>query len=451
MAERIELPSLPTGTPEQQLVTLYNYLYRTAQALNINLEQIGDAGLTDEEQVLMNQLTISTTSGQTEQSAPAGFDYQGQQTLKGLIIKTAEFVKTSLDAYRMVLFGETEASGELGNYRLKQGLRVDVNPEGIKQTYSFAEVVKGLKTYEINAKNYIKTGYLRTENSIPIYGVAIGKDVVTFSKDGVETYNDGNKVAELTADALSFFANGTLLAKYAGTKTSFYSGGTEVMYIQGGKIYAANDMYIGSGKTVFIGNWRFNANGMTYYSGNSPLLQFGRYADKLSSVEAGVYVIPKAGPYDPSYIRFHTQSDYETDIMIGTVSGRGLCLYPVSGGSGLGANDSSDHKWSNAWIENVNYTALIQNSSQDIKHDIQPMDSMGDRLDQLQPVTFVYDSDPEEHKRFGLIYEDTVDVMPEICTNDEGNKAINYVEMIPMLLKEIQDLRKRVSDLERRE
>lgn len=96
----------------------------------------------------------------------------------------------------------------------------------------------------------------------------------------------------------------------------------------------------------------------------------------------------------------------------------------------------------------VYYYNLVQTSSRDIKHDIQDLPSMGDKLDSLKPVTFVYDNDTEEKTRMGLIYEDTIEVIPEICTNDENNKAINYVELIPALLKEIQDLRKRVAQLE---
>ena len=38
--------------------------------------------------------------------------------------------------------------------------------------------------------------------------------------------------------------------------------------------------------------------------------------------------------------------------------------------------------------------------------------------------------------------------MPEICVESGDSKAINYVDLIPMLLKEIQNLRKRVSELE---
>jgi hypothetical protein len=97
------------------------------------------------------------------------------------------------------------------------------------------------------------------------------------------------------------------------------------------------------------------------------------------------------------------------------------------------------------------YTSLVQQSTKDIKHDIQEMDDMGEKIDSLSPVSFVYDNDPDEQRRYGLIYEDTEPVMPEICTGDEENKAINYVELIPVLLKEIQMLRQRVKALEERE
>lgn len=105
-------------------------------------------------------------------------------------------------------------------------------------------------------------------------------------------------------------------------------------------------------------------------------------------------------------------------------------------------------RYTYSYLSTVDYVTLIQSSSREIKHDIKPLESKAEQLDKLKPVTFVYDSDPDERTRMGLIYEDTVEVMPEICTNDESNKAINYVELIPMLLKEIQDLRARVAALE---
>ena len=97
---------------------------------------------------------------------------------------------------------------------------------------------------------------------------------------------------------------------------------------------------------------------------------------------------------------------------------------------------------------NIYYGDLIQTSSRDVKHDIVSLDSYGERIGQLRPGSFVYDVDPDDKRRIGLIYEETVDVMPEICVDNDGDKAISYVELIPVLLKEIQDLRKRVKDLE---
>ena len=455
MAERIELPKMAlSGSAQKQLEEMYSYLYRTAQTLNVNLSQIGNGALTDEESALMNQLTMAVDSAnRSENPVQPTYNYAEAETLKSLIIKTAQFVKNEVDNYRLVLFGEESAEGQYGNWNRKKGLRVDVTPDGIKQTYSYAEIVKGLKTFEINAKNYIKTGYLRTENSIPIYGVAIGRDVVTFSEDGTETYNDGNKVAELTADALSFYQNGSMVAKYAGTKTSFYAGGTEVFYIESGKIYSTVDLELGSAQNVKIGNWKFNTGGLTYYNNDSPQLQFGNWANRDNDVTTGVYVEDENSV---QAIRFRVNKyGYNGQMVLENDAGGNMVFRQDLAEGTAGYLGTEDWQWWHGYIflchtDILYYRTQVQTSSRDIKHDIQDMEDPGEKLDRLRPVTFVYDDDQKEQKRCGLIYEETLPVMPEICTGDEAEKGINYVEMIPMLLKEVQNLRQRVSELERR-
>lgn len=113
--------------------------------------------------------------------------------------------------------------------------------------------------------------------------------------------------------------------------------------------------------------------------------------------------------------------------------------------------DNANASHLDIYCDTLYYSSLVQNSSMEVKHDIKPLEDFGEKIDALQPVSFVYDDDENEKQRMGLIYEDTVDVMPEICTNDESSKAINYVELIPVLLKEIQELRARVKELEERE
>lgn len=90
-------------------------------------------------------------------------------------------------------------------------------------------------------------------------------------------------------------------------------------------------------------------------------------------------------------------------------------------------------------------------SSRTIKHDIMPLPDMGDKIDLLQPVSFIYNDLPEEGTRYGLIHEDTVEIMPDICKFDEnqnGGRTVNYIDLIPVLIKEIQSLRKRLKSLE---
>jgi hypothetical protein len=123
------------------------------------------------------------------------------------------------------------------------------------------------------------------------------------------------------------------------------------------------------------------------------------------------------------------------------------------------AYQSSDNK---VWLDNSNSPStvaglvlvgtVVSSSSLDVKHDIKPLQDVGSIIDSLQPVSFVYDNDVEEKKNYGLIYEYTTDVLPEICvenqTENSTSKAIDYVMLVPILLKEIQSLRARVRALE---
>ena len=95
--------------------------------------------------------------------------------------------------------------------------------------------------------------------------------------------------------------------------------------------------------------------------------------------------------------------------------------------------------------------SVTQGSSKERKHDIEPLADVSDKVDRLEPVSFIYNHDETNHKRFGLIYEDTVDILPEICFEDDNHeKGIDYTALVPVLLKEIKSLRKRVASLEQK-
>ncbi len=60
----------------------------------------------------------------------------------------------------------------------------------------------------------------------------------------------------------------------------------------------------------------------------------------------------------------------------------------------------------------------------------------------LRPVTFSYKSDPKNTKQYGLIAEEANEVYPEIVIRDEAGEiySVNYMALIPLLLKQIQEL-----------
>lgn len=444
----IETPGIPGGDENQKIDGLYRYLVRMADELNIQLGKIGSNDLTDEERQVMMDV-IRETSGPAGQEAEYLDGAAQMESLKSLIVKTAKFVQTKLQEYRTSLLRETVAEGQFGRYVRNTGLDVIVNPEGVTQNFTFREIVQGLRNFEIFSKNYIKTGLLRTEGGLPVYGLQIGKDIVTFSEDGEETYHDGNKAIEVLADAINFF-----------------SGGNKVFYINAGKIHSAGDLEIESGGKLKVksgGTFDVDSTNFKISSVNK-LLEAGAW--KLSDdgligsiIDNGynkTFEIKLTGtsPYKQYQIVVHNRANGTGNVALNIVHGltNGYDALSLTGGpsNNMHSLGEENSRWGYGYIDRVFYKYLFDNSSREIKHKIQPLLPCGDTLDRLEPVSFVYDDDENEQKRFGLIYEDTVEVLPEICTGDESNKAINYVELIPMLLKEIQELRARVKALEER-
>lgn len=102
-------------------------------------------------------------------------------------------------------------------------------------------------------------------------------------------------------------------------------------------------------------------------------------------------------------------------------------------------------------VAHLTSAGVFTNSSKKVKTNIIPLQPMGNIIDNLKPVEFSYTYDPKRTRNYGLIYEDTVNILPYICdapTSADDRPGINYAALTPVLLKEIQDLRKRVKTLE---
>ena len=97
-------------------------------------------------------------------------------------------------------------------------------------------------------------------------------------------------------------------------------------------------------------------------------------------------------------------------------------------------------------------TATLFNvtSDQRLKENIQDAAPASALIDSLQVREYDWKSDGS-HQRYGFVAQELVTVAPEAVhqpVNSEEMMAVDYSKLVPMLVKEIQDLRKRLAALE---
>ena len=94
-------------------------------------------------------------------------------------------------------------------------------------------------------------------------------------------------------------------------------------------------------------------------------------------------------------------------------------------------------------------TTVLYNvtSDQRLKQNIQDSDSASNLIDALQVRKYDWKSDGQ-HQRYGFVAQELVNVAPEAVykPNDtEEMMSVDYSKLVPMLVKEIQSLRQRLS------
>jgi len=104
-----------------------------------------------------------------------------------------------------------------------------------------------------------------------------------------------------------------------------------------------------------------------------------------------------------------------------------------------------DLTWFNAYAGNpvfVNVNGLLglQASSARYKRDIQDIRERSQGLYRLRPVTFRYKQDAQGQRQYGLIAEEVAKVYPELVVRGAKGEveSVQYQELIPMLLNEVQ-------------
>lgn len=77
---------------------------------------------------------------------------------------------------------------------------------------------------------------------------------------------------------------------------------------------------------------------------------------------------------------------------------------------------------------------------------------VSNNLMNIRPTQFIFKSDPFKKKHYGFIAQEIEEHFPELVTQkidkDIANlKAINYLEMVPLLVHQIQKMQKEIDEL----
>ena len=100
-------------------------------------------------------------------------------------------------------------------------------------------------------------------------------------------------------------------------------------------------------------------------------------------------------------------------------------------------------------------TSIDMNSDRRLKREIQPI-TQPNSLAALRPVSYYWNVEGEKRGgnkdlQYGFIAQEIEQVYPHLVnTSSDGYKSVNYIQVIPLLVKELQESQAKLNDLEGR-
>jgi len=150
-----------------------------------------------------------------------------------------------------------------------------------------------------------------------------------------------------------------------------------------------------------------------------------------------------------------TQSDpvgserIRISVTSGTINGICAAATTTAGGVALSNRNSSD-----TYVGGVSFTntatSFPTSSDQRLKENIVDAPSASDDIDAIQVRSFDWKADGS-HQKYGMVAQELLTVAPEAVSAPEDPEemmGVDYSKLVPMLVKEVQQLRARVAQLE---
>ena len=199
----IRLPNITATDTEGKMSQMQSYMHQLVEQLNWALATVDNA-------IQGNTANVSVASqkGQnSEEDAVNTFN-----SIKALIIKSADIVHAYEESMRTEYNGEYIAVSDFGAYLAETNVTIEENSQYAEKNYANVQTVTAqgamlgdLQTYVNDTKAYIKSGYLKDDkDGNPIYGVEIGQTTKT-KKDGEEEKEVFKGFARVISNRLSFY------------------------------------------------------------------------------------------------------------------------------------------------------------------------------------------------------------------------------------------------------
>jgi hypothetical protein len=225
----------------------------------------------------------------------------------------------------------------------------------------------------------------------------------------------------------------------------FYNGGTYTMKPG----YGANIGMLTNTGDLYMGN----------FNGNQSTTDFGAingYRQRITIKQNGNVGIGIVNPVSPLQILCIGTSAYQNpglrlSFADGTYSSS-WNIYPYQGtfGSLTGSLNFAYESTAKSYISGYDgsYNAI---SDSRLKKNITYYGNNNrvlDRIELLQPAHYLMKDEPETNKyHIGFISQDVAKVFPEVVTESNGIKMMNYSGLIPIAFEGIKELRAQVEEL----
>lgn len=253
-----DLPPSASGSAEQQLVEVRNYLFRMVRQLNTAASETTSAAV-------VSSSRNGVVMGSSGSSSATQEAIQQQVTpLRELILKTANNVKAYADEINTKLESNYIAESDFGKYKQEVSREIIERAENTVDNYfKTSDVYTTLKKEVTNIQGQIQRGFIEVDGE-PKFGIAISNNLSVTSEERTEDDKVYKKISDnqsfglYTAEGWMFFLDGV--------RVGWFSSADGLLHVS--DLTIENEFIMGSWKMAASANgWGIKYVGVTNGTG----------------------------------------------------------------------------------------------------------------------------------------------------------------------------------------